>query len=584
MAKAQTFGFVTGNVVTMTDSPLDLLIVGAGIAGIDMAHHVVNEFPSWNWTIVDSNDDIGGTWNTFTYPGIRSDSDMTSFALPYKPWPHKGTLGEGADIKEYLREAAQEDGFLQRIQFSTWVKSMNFVTSGPAAEEHGPHWEVITVKAWRHGPDNRPDAPADAQEETTVRTRRLHLACGYYDHRNGFLPHYDGEEDFSGTLVHAQAWHPDEHDVEGKKVVIIGSGATAVTVLPALAKAGADATMLQRTPSWVAAVPTFDTIKNIWSTLLPGDRDGKLTHKISRMNHILRDMVQWYTARLTPPIFAGYVQGLQLFWLKPSQVKKDFNPPYKPWDQRVCKAPGGDIFSSIKNDGAKVVTGTIDRIVPEGIRLDDGQVLEADIIVSATGLQLQLFGGASLAIDGSPVDPAKLMAYRGVLVSGLPNLSFTVGYLNQSWTTRADLTARYVARLWKHNINHGESLAAPVIPGPEVERKPLLEFEAGYIKRGEHITPRQGDRSPWIYQQDYLREWPELSRGKVTDEMAFGDGALAVAQEASEVAAGVAEGLVAGEQAAGESAEDQGATAASAGAADAGGSAGSTAPTPTPAA
>ncbi len=522
-----------------SNEPLDLLIVGAGIAGVDMAHHVVNEFPGWNWTMIDSNDDIGGTWNTFTYPGIRSDSDMTSFALPYKPWPHKGTLGDGGQIKEYLRDAANEDGFLQRIQFSTWMKSMNFVTSGPAVDEHGPHWEVVTVKAWNHGPDDRPDATDDARVETTIRTRRLHLACGYYDHRDGFLPHYDGQEDFTGTLVHAQKWHPDEHggDLEGKKVVIIGSGATAITVLPALAKAGVDTTMLQRTPSWVAAVPTVDTIKTIWGTLLPGDRNSKLTHKVSRANHILRDMVQWYTAKLTPPVFAGYVQGLQLFWLKPSQVRKDFTPPYKPWDQRVCKAPGGDIFSAIKNDGAKVVTGTIDRIVPEGIRLNDGQVLEADVIVSATGLQLQLFGGAEMAVDGTKVDPSKLVAYRGVLVSGMPNLSFTVGYLNQSWTTRADLTARYVARLWHHNINNGEQLAAPVNPGSDVTRKPLLEFEAGYIKRGEHITPRQGDRSPWIYRQDYLREWPELSRGAVTDEMTFGDDAVASAREAAEVAA-----------------------------------------------
>ncbi|MGO1948004.1 MAG: flavin-containing monooxygenase [Mycobacteriaceae bacterium] len=515
-------------------APLDLLIVGAGIAGIDMAHHVVKEFPGWSWTIIDSNDDIGGTWNTFTYPGIRSDSDMTSFSLPYKPWPHEGTLGEGGDIREYLRDAAREDGFLQRIRFSTWMKSMNFVTRGPTAEEHGPHWEITTVQAWRHGPDDRPDAPAEAGEETVLRARRLHLACGYYDHRDGFLPHYDGQEDYEGELIHAQAWHPDTAgEVRDRKIVIIGSGATAITVLPALAKAGADVTMLQRTPSWVAAVPTVDTIKTIWSTVLPGSRNAKLTHKISRANHILRDMVQWYTARLTPPVFAAYVWALQLVWLKPGQVKRDFTPPYKPWDQRVCKAPGGDIFSAIKNDGAKVVTGKIDRFVPEGIRLEDGTVLEADTVISATGLQLQLFGGAAMAVDGEPVDPSGLVAYRGVLVSGMPNMSFTVGYLNQSWTTRADLTARYVVRLWHHMLNRGETLAAPVIPGQDVGRKPLLEFEAGYIKRSEHITPRQGDRSPWLYRQDYLREWPELSRGDVTDEMVFGDDAVAAADRAA---------------------------------------------------
>ena len=331
---------------------------------------------------------------------------MTSFALPYKPWPHKGTPRRRWPHQEYLRDAANEDGFLQRIQYSTWMKSMNFVTSGPAVDEHGPHWEVITVKAWNHGPDDRPDATDDARVETTIRTRRLHLACGYYDHRDGFLPHYDGQEDFTGTLVHAQKWHPDEHggDLEGKKVVIIGSGATAITVLPALAKAGVDTTMLQRTPSWVAAVPTVDTIKTIWGTLLPGDRNSKLTHKVSRANHILRDMVQWYTAKLTPPVFAGYVQGLQLFWLKPSQVRKDFTPPYKPWDH-ACKAPA----ATSSRRSRTTVPGRHRHHRPdrpwEGIRLNDGQVLEADVIVSATGLQLQPFGGAEMAVDGTKVDP-----------------------------------------------------------------------------------------------------------------------------------------------------------------------------------
>lgn len=513
-----------------TSRVLDLLIVGAGIAGIDLAHHVVNEFPGWNWKIVDSNSDIGGTWNTFTYPGIRSDSDMASFALPYKPWPHKGTLGGGRDIKEYLREAAQEDGILQRIQLNTWVKKVNFVTHS----DLGPHWEVVSVQAWRHGPDDRPDATEESRVETVTRTRRLHLACGYYDHREGFLPYFDGQEDFTGTMVHAQQWDPEEHrDVAGNKVVIIGSGATAVTLLPALADDGAEVTMLQRTPTWVAALPTFDTISTIWKTLIP---DRKIAHKVARVNHITRDMVQWYIAKGTPLLFRAFVQGLQLLWLKPSQIKRDFTPPYKPWDQRVCKAPGGDIFAAIKHKGAKVVTSTIDRLVPEGVRLSDGTVLEADVVIPATGLQLQLFGGATVEIDGTPVDPSSLVAYRGVLISGLPNLSFTVGYLNQSWTTRADLTARYMIRLWHHMVNRGEQVGAPVFPREDVARDPLLKFEAGYVKRSGHITPRQGDRSPWLYRQDYLREWPELARGDVTTEMVFDDDAAAVARSLPVVA------------------------------------------------
>ncbi|MDN6662488.1 MAG: NAD(P)/FAD-dependent oxidoreductase [Corynebacterium variabile] len=515
--------------MTQTLAPLDLLIVGAGIGGIDMGHHVVTNFPDWNWEIVDSNTDLGGTWTTFTYPGIRSDSDMATFSLPWKPWKGKTTLGDGADIREYLRDAAREDGFLDRIRLNTWVKSVNFDTASGL-------WEVTTVHAHDHGPDDRADAPAENLVETVVRARRIHLACGYYNHRDGHLPHYPGQEDFTGnggTLIHAQAWKPEEQgDVTGKKIIIIGSGATAVTLLPALAKAGAHVTMLQRTPTWIAALPDRDNISAVWTRLIP---KKSLAHKVARANHIIRDMTQWYLARRTPFIVRGALHRVQRLWLTPEQIKRDFTPPYNPWDQRVCKAPNGDIFRAIKDGTADVVTATIDRFVPEGVRLSDGRVLEADTVISATGLQLQMFGGASASVDGVEIDLSQQVAYRGVLLSGLPNVSFTVGYLNQSWTTRADLTARYVVRLWRHMADRGLSLAAPVTPGPEVTRRELLEFDAGYIKRGQHLTPRQGDRSPWLYRQDYLAEWPELSRGDVTEEMVFDGDATVVASRLESV-------------------------------------------------
>ncbi|MFZ2561472.1 MAG: NAD(P)/FAD-dependent oxidoreductase [Corynebacterium variabile] len=515
--------------MTQTLAPLDLLIVGAGIGGIDMGHHVVTNFPDWNWEIVDSNTDLGGTWTTFTYPGIRSDSDMATFSLPWKPWKGKTTLGDGADIREYLRDAAREDGFLDRIRLNTWVKSVNFDTASGL-------WEVTTVHAHDHGPDDRADAPAENLVETVVRARRIHLACGYYNHRDGHLPHYPGQEDFTGnggTLIHAQAWKPEEQgDVTGKKIIIIGSGATAVTLLPALAKAGAHVTMLQRTPTWIAALPDRDNISAVWTRIIP---KKSLAHKVARANHIIRDMTQWYLARRTPFIVRGALHRVQRLWLTPEQIKRDFTPPYNPWDQRVCKAPNGDIFRAIKNGTADVVTATIDRFVPEGVRLSDGRVLETDTVISATGLQLQMFGGASASVDGVEIDLSQQVAYRGVLLSGLPNVSFTVGYLNQSWTTRADLTARYVVRLWRHMADRGLSLAAPVTPGPEVTRRELLEFDAGYIKRGQHLTPRQGDRSPWLYRQDYLAEWPELSRGDVTEEMVFDGDATVVASRLESV-------------------------------------------------
>lgn len=521
-----TTGWESGYGETMAEipAPLDLLIVGAGIGGIDMGHHVVENFPDWDWRIVDSNTDLGGTWTTFTYPGIRSDSDMASFSLPWKPWKGKHTLGDGAHIREYLRDAAREDGFLDRIRLNTWVKSVNFDTTSGL-------WEAVTVRAHRHGPDDRPGAPPENLVETVIRAKRLHLACGYYDHRDGFLPHYPGQEDYTGnggTLIHAQAWKPEEQgEVAGRSIVVIGSGATAITVVPALADLGAKVTMLQRTPTWVAALADFDTISTIWNRVIPWN--GRWAHKVARGNHIVRDMTQWYIARYLPFAFRWFLHGLQRVWLTPEQIKRDFTPPYKPWDQRVCKAPTGDIFRAIKAGKAEVVTAKIDTFVPEGVKLTDGRVLEADTVISATGLQLQMFGGASVSVDGAPVTLSDLVAYRGVLLSGLPNVSFTVGYLNQSWTTRADLTARYVVRLWRHMADRGIDLAAPVIPGKDVERCELLEFEAGYIKRGQHLTPRQGDRSPWLYRQDYLAEWPELSRGDVTEEMLFDEDATVVA-------------------------------------------------------
>lgn len=460
----------TATSASTASDPLDLLIVGAGIGGIDMAHHVTENFPDWNWRIVDSNTDLGGTWATFTYPGIRSDSDMASFSLPWKPWKGRHTLGDGAHIREYLREAARDDGFLDRIHLNTWVRTANFDTASGL-------WEVTTLPAVDHGPDDRPDAPEAHRTPTVLRAKRVHLACGYYDHRDGFLPHYPGQEDFTGTLIHAQAWKPEEQgDVTGRRIIVIGSGATAVTVVPALADLGAKVTMLQRTPTWVAALPDVDTITTIWTRLIPWN--GQLAHKIARGNHIIRDMTQWYIARYTPFLFRWFLHGLQRIWLTPEQIRRDFTPPYKPWDQRVCKAPTGDIFRAIKKGDAEVVTATIDRFVPEGVRLTDGSVLEADTVISATGLQLQMFGGAEARIDGTLVDLPQLVAYRGVLLSGLPNVSFTVGYLNQSWTTRADLTARYLVRLWRRMAECGVDLAAPVIPGPEVERRELLEFEA----------------------------------------------------------------------------------------------------------
>lgn len=521
----------------------DLVIIGAGISGVDLAHHVSKNFPKWDWIAVDSNTDVGGTWNTFTYPGIRSDSDMATFSFPFKKWPHSGTLGSGANIKEYVREAAQDAGMLERLQLSTWVQRANFHSDSGL-------WE-LTVKQGAEGSDMSEGGAggvggegagseantggkesADAQETATIWTKRVHFAAGYYKHSEGFTADIPGLQNFGGTLVHPQRW-PKDLDMRGKKAVIIGSGATAVTLVPALHNMGADTTMLQRTPTYVAPLPEVDSISTVFGAILP----EKIAGKAARSTHIWRDMIQYWLCQGFPTFAKGFFWTLNRCFISAAEIKKNFKPPYNPWDQRVCKAPGGDIFKAL-NDGAKVVTARIKEVEADGVRLEDGSLLECDVLITATGLELQTFGKAELAVDGTVIPTPTQVSYRGLMLNALPNFSYTIGYLNQSWTLRADMTSRYLVELWKDVDRRDQEFAAPLLPEGASANLPLLEMSSGYIQRAVDNLPKQGEADPWRMKHDYVYESRRLLASDRDHDMAFGSDAIDAAKSLAEAARG----------------------------------------------
>ncbi|HIW92488.1 MAG TPA: NAD(P)/FAD-dependent oxidoreductase [Candidatus Corynebacterium avicola] len=485
------------------DNPLDLLIVGAGLSGIDLAHHVSHAFPDWSWEIHDVNEDLGGTWHTFTYPGIRSDSDMATYGFPFRPWPHEGALGDGADIKEYIRDVARDCGALDRLHTGSCIKDSDWRTDD--------RLYVVTAVS-QNGVETG---------ERTFYARRVHYASGYYAHDHGFRPEFPGEDAFSGTIIHPQHWS-EELDPVGKRIIVIGSGATAVTLVPALERAGAQVTMLQRSPTYVAPMAPTDKISAFWKRVLP-DRPA---HTVARLNHAARDQVQQFIGQRTPWLFKRALRRMQASYLGSEEIDRHFTPRHQPGEKRVCKAPDGDLFRSLER-GAGIVTDTIERFTRDGVQVSSGRELDADIIVTATGMDLLAFGGGTLSIDGHALAVNEQVFYRGMMLAGLPNFSFSVGYINGSWTLRSDLVSRYMVKLWKS----GEAYYCPELPGEDGRRagrmdRPLFDFPAAYLRRGANRFPRQGYSPPWRYTQNYLRELVEFTFGNQRRDMAFGERSL----------------------------------------------------------
>ncbi|MBB5166586.1 NAD(P)/FAD-dependent oxidoreductase [Mycobacterium sp. AZCC_0083] len=472
---------------------LDVLIVGAGISGISAAWHLQDRSPSKTYAILERREGMGGTWDLFKYPGIRSDSDMFTLGFRFKPWTSAKAIADGPSILSYIKEAAAENGIDKNIRYN----------------------HQVTAAEWSDA-DNRWTVTVDSGgEEKTLTCSFLFATTGYYNYDQGYSPTFPGSEDFAGTIVHPQHW-PEDLDYAGKKVVVIGSGATAITLIPALVNSGAGhVTMLQRSPSYIGALPDVDPIAQQVNKVLP----EKAAHVVNRWKAIAFATAQYQLARKFPKYMRKTLLTMAQRRLPEGyDVEKHFGPRYNPWDERLCLAPNGDLFKTIRKGNADVVTDTIDTFVPEGIKLSSGEVLEADIIVTATGLNLRLFGGAEIRRNGEPVDLTQSMSYKGMMLSGMPNMAFTIGYTNASWTLKADLVSEYVCRILNYMDANGFDTVVPEHPGDSVEERPLMDFTPGYVLRALDSLPKAGAKAPWKLKQNYFLDIRMIRQGKVDDE------------------------------------------------------------------
>jgi len=472
---------------------LDVLIIGAGISGISAAWHLQDRCPSKTYAILERRENMGGTWDLFKYPGIRSDSDMFTLGFRFKPWTSATAIAGGPSILEYIKEAAAENGIDKNIRSNHKVVSADW-------SDADNRW---TVTVDRNG------------EEGKITCSFLFACSGYYNYDEGYSPKFEGSEDFAGTIVHPQHW-PEDLEYAGKKIVVIGSGATAVTLIPALIQNGAGhVTMLQRSPTYIASQPEVDPIAAKINEYLP----EKTAHVLNRWRSIAYTTAMYQVARKFPNYFKKGLRTMAERRLPEGfDFDKHFSPTYKPWDQRLCIAPNGDLFKAIRRGTADVVTDTVERFTPEGIKLSSGEVLKADIIVTATGLNMQLLGGLVPTINGEPIDLTSLMTYKGLMFSGIPNFAITFGYTNASWTLKADLVSEFVCRVLNYMDANGFDNVVPEHPGDAVDELPFMDFTPGYFQRSMHLLPKSGSRAPWRLKQNYLLDLRLIRQGKVDDE------------------------------------------------------------------
>ena len=458
----------------------DVIIVGAGLSGVGAACHLHDDCPGKSYVVLEQRDAVGGTWDLFRYPGIRSDSDMYTLGYAFKPWPHANAIADGPTILNYVRQTAREYGVDQKIRLRH--KVVNARWSSPEAK-----W---TVECENPG--------GTAQLTCSF----LYLCSGYYNYAGGYTPPFPGVEKFRGTLLHPQKW-PETLDYAGKKVVVIGSGATAVTLVPAMTDKAAHVTMLQRSPTYIVSLPAQDWFANLMRRILP----PMWAYTLARWKNVLRQQLFYWIAKRWPEVMKGLVRaGLRKELGREFPIRPHFTPSYNPWDQRLCLVPDADLFRVLRAGKASVVTDHIETFTENGLKLKSGQSLEADIVVSATGLELLAFGGMKLAVDGKPFDISKALSYRGLMLSDLPNLAYTVGYTNASWTLKADLVANYVCRLLNHMDKHGYTQCVPRCTDPTITPEPLIDFSSGYVQRAIQNFPKQGSRMPWKLYQNYLRD------------------------------------------------------------------------------
>ncbi|WP_040775158.1 flavin-containing monooxygenase [Nocardia pneumoniae] len=461
---------------------LDVVIVGAGLSGIGAAYRLQTECRGKTYAILEARDTLGGTWDLFRYPGVRSDSDMFTLGYPFKPWLESKSLADGPSILRYVTETAAESGIDRHIRYRTKLLAADW-------DSHAACWTLTLEHRDAEG----------AVETRTLTCGFLYSCAGYYDYERPHAPEFPGISSFSGTVVHPQFW-PEDLDYRGKRVVVIGSGATAVTLVPALAEQAELVTMLQRTPTWISAVPGRDKLADKIRAWLP----AKLAHRAIRTKNILFAIGFYQYCRRRPEAARKLLTGLTARILKDDKlVAEHFTPSYNPWDQRLCAVPDADFFKAMRKGTAEVVTDHIDTFVPEGIRLTSGRVLEADVVVTATGLRLLAFGGVALSVDGARVALSEQFVWQGTMITGVPNFAVCIGYTNASWTLRADLTSRLVCKVLAHMDRKGHAAVVPT-PRGKLDERPLLDLASGYIQRSIGEFPRQGDRHPWRVRQNYL--------------------------------------------------------------------------------
>ncbi|MFZ3004855.1 MAG: NAD(P)/FAD-dependent oxidoreductase [Phenylobacterium sp.] len=475
----------------MASEHFDVVIVGAGLSGIGAGYHLQANCPDKSYVILEGREAIGGTWDLFRYPGIRSDSDMFTLGYAFKPWTEAKAIADGPSILNYVRETAREHGIDQHIRFNSQVKGASWSTEDAA-------WtlEVVTDGKTRH-----------------VTANFVFLCGGYYSYAGGYTPEFPGVESFKGQLVHPQKWTPDI-DHAGKRVVVIGSGATAVTLVPEMAKTAAHVTMLQRSPTYVVAAPAEDSQANWLRTKLP----AKLAYAITRWRKVLFGMVFYNYARRQPAkVKAGIIDMVRQQMGPDYDVETHFTPTYNPWDQRICLVPDADLFTALKSGKAEVVTDHIETFTESGIQLKSGKLLEADIVVSATGLVMQAMNGIELVVDGRKVDVGSTLGYKGMMYSDVPNLASAFGYTNASWTLKCDLTCEYVCRVLNHMTKTGNRQVTPRNNDPSIGQLPWLDFSSGYVARAMAKFPKQGTKAPWKLHQNYAFDLMTLRFAKLED-------------------------------------------------------------------
>ncbi len=470
---------------------VDVIIVGAGLSGIGGACHLKRHCPRKSFIILEARETMGGTWDLFRYPGVRSDSDMHTLGYRFRPWLETKAMADGPAILNYIRETAAEYGVDKTIRYNHRVREISWSSDDV-------RWTVNVERG----------------DKSTIQLtcNFLYLCTGYYDYDNGYTPEWPGVKRFRGTIVHPQKW-PNDLDYANQRVVVIGSGATAITLVPAMAERAAHVTMLQRSPTYIVSRPAEDKIANFLLRILP----NRAAYMLSRWKNVLSSTFFYSLARNRPETFKRMLARGVRKELGKQYDPKHFTPSYNPWDQRLCLVPDSDLFRAMRDGRVSVVTDQIETFTEDGLLLTSGERLNADIIVTATGLVLKLFSGMQLVVDDTPVDLPQKLVYKGMMFSDVPNFAFAVGYTNASWTLKCDLAAEYVCRLLNHMDRHNYSICTPRLNDPDVGEQPVIDFNSGYVLRSLHTLPRQGLKTPWRLHQNYIKDLSMMRYGRVDD-------------------------------------------------------------------